>query len=67
MTQPEPPDNALAKAVLTDVQYLTWFMAEQGTSQRAIAYYRLVSKRTVSDCLVECDTKIRRAKDAEDS
>lgn len=51
----------VAKRVLTDVQFLTWAMAERGISHRAIAYYRGVSKTTVTDCLVTCDRKIEEA------
>ncbi len=39
-------------------------MAEQGISHRAIAYYRRVSKGTVTDCLREVDRKIEEAKRA---
>lgn len=62
MTSPEPSDAPVARQVLTDTQYLTWAMAEQGISHRAIAYYRRVSKGTVTDCLREADRKIEEAK-----
>ena len=56
-----PADNDLAKRVLTNVQYLTWFLAQQGMSHRAIAYYRRVSKGTVTSCLEEADRKMEEA------
>jgi uncharacterized protein YpbB len=60
------PEHAdVAREVLTDVQWLTWFMAERGLSHRAIAYHRGVSKATVTDCLEACDRKMREALDAE--
>lgn len=64
MTAPDPVDAPLARQVLTDVQYLTWAMAEQGISHRAIAYYRRVSKGTVTDCLREVDRKLEEARHA---
>lgn len=61
-----PPENLdVAKRVLTEKQFLTWFMAERGISHRGIAYYRRVSKATVTDCLEACDRKIREALDRE--
>lgn len=50
-----------ARRALTDTQFLTWAMAERGISHRAIAYFRRVSKGTVTDCLVACDRKIEEA------
>lgn len=65
MTSLPPENNDIAREVLTDTQYLTWFMAERGISHRGIAYYRRVSKATVTDCLDACDRKIREALDRE--
>lgn len=62
MTAPEPEDAPLARLVLTQTQYLTWAMAEQGVSHRAIAYFRRVSKATVTDCLADVDRKLEEAK-----
>lgn len=57
----EPENLALARRTLTDVQFLTWLMAERGLSQRAIAYYRRVSPSTVRDCLEACDLRMAKA------
>ncbi len=56
----------VARRVLTDTQYLTWAMAEKGISHRAIAYFRRVSKGTVTDCLVTCERKIEEALNGQD-
>lgn len=56
---------ATARRVLTEVQFLTWAMAERGATHREIAEHRGVSKGTVTECLREADRKIEEAMDAE--
>jgi uncharacterized protein YpbB len=60
----QPADVELARAALTETQYLTWALRERGLSQRTIAAYRNVSPSTVRDCLDACDLAIRKAKEA---
>lgn len=57
----EPPDLDLARRVLTDTQYLTWYM-HHTCSHRTIAAYRGVSPSTVRDCLDACHRILERAK-----
>ena len=64
MSHPAPSDPhefEVARAVLTDIEYLTWAMQERGVSRDDIASYRRVSKGTVNACLKEARRKIEAA------
>lgn len=67
MTAVDPITLAIAKRVLTEVQFVTWIMAERGMPQRSIAAWRRVSPSTVRDCLAACDRAIAKAREDQDA
>lgn len=61
VTTPHPRLVALARRVLTDVEYLTWALHQAGLTQRDIAMYRRRSRGTIADTLSRAEDKISAA------